>query len=258
MENWIENVCEPSRLILAWQAPDQIKDRHRWAVGELARSGDDYVFRYFHDDEEFASLNPSKTWQQLLEMGYRGYPAFDLKTAVHRERALAPFLRRIPPRTRKDFREYQVYFRLGQRTSVSDFALLGLTEAKLPSDGFSLVNTFDCQDSKCEVFLEVAGHRYYADAASPLHLGEAVGFFAEPDNKHDPNALQVTVRSMCVGYVNRLQASAFHRWSQSGRLSGVVERLNGTKEKPRLFIFVRVEPAPDKAHRAVSLELPCV
>lgn len=55
--SWIEHVCEPRRLILAWQAPDHFKNRFRWAVGELARSDSDFVFRYFDHGKEFEELN---------------------------------------------------------------------------------------------------------------------------------------------------------------------------------------------------------
>lgn len=47
--NWIEHFVAPKRLYLAWQAPDQLGDRFRWAVGELAINvdGDVSSLRYF-------------------------------------------------------------------------------------------------------------------------------------------------------------------------------------------------------------------
>jgi len=38
MPNWIERIAEPKRLFLAWQAPDHLVDRFRWAVADLVRT----------------------------------------------------------------------------------------------------------------------------------------------------------------------------------------------------------------------------
>ena len=46
MDRWIENLVEPERLILAWQAPDTETGRSRWAAGVLARHGANVTFRY--------------------------------------------------------------------------------------------------------------------------------------------------------------------------------------------------------------------
>jgi hypothetical protein len=95
--NWIEHVCEPDSLILAWQAPDQLGDRYRWAVGELSQNDSTCVFRYFERGAEFDRLNAGRTYQELLDLGYQGYPAFDPKRIVHTSNALGPFLRDFLP-----------------------------------------------------------------------------------------------------------------------------------------------------------------
>src|SRR5438477_12732781 len=97
--NWLQHVCEPTRLILAWQAPDQFRDRFRWAVGEIAKEQEDYAFRYV-EGQEFEMLNQGKKINDLLRLGYRGYPAFDTRQIRHTHKVLAAFLRRLPPRGR--------------------------------------------------------------------------------------------------------------------------------------------------------------
>src|SRR5262245_960870 len=138
VQNWIEHVVDPHRLFLAWQAPDQFGDRFRWAVGEISRDESNYTFRYLQG-AEFESLNQGRTESALAALGYRGYPAFKPRQTVHTQNVVGPFLRRVPPRGRSDFNDYKEQFRLRPDIEISDFALLGITEAKLPSDGFCLV-----------------------------------------------------------------------------------------------------------------------
>lgn len=238
--NWIEHVCEPRRLLLAWQAPDHFEDRFRWAVGELAPTSDGFSFRYFGDGEEFQLFN-RRGYEQLVDLGFKGYPAFRLMDKPSFLKNLDPFLRRLPPRSRSDFPEYRKNFKLAPEAEISDFALLGLTEAKLPSDGFSLVDTLSPAAPRCELFLEVAGYRYYAENAPlPAALGESAEFLHEPLNEHDPNAVMVKVRGTKIGYVNRLQAGTFLKWMSARRVSAVVERLNGDRTRPRVYLFIEV------------------
>ena len=51
MENWIRNVSEPGRLLLAWQAAEHMKVRTRFAVAEIVREGSEHILRYFDSDE---------------------------------------------------------------------------------------------------------------------------------------------------------------------------------------------------------------
>jgi hypothetical protein len=242
VQNWIEHICEPQRLLLAWQAPDQFGNRFRWAVGEISRTKDDYLFRYF-EGPEFESFNQGKSYSKLLSMGYHGYPAFDPREINHTRNVLAPFLRRLASRGRSDFDAYTRYYHLHPDVQISDFALLGITEAKLPSDGFSLVNTLDEAAPSCDLFLEVAGHRYYRENLPGGSLiGKSVELIPEPNNKHDPNAVMVRLHKKCIGYINRLQTRTFKAWISEDRVSALIERLNGDIDRPRLFIFVRVKP----------------
>src|SRR5262245_59890083 len=112
MPNWIEHICEPSRLLLAWQAPEHMKDRKRFAVGELVRVGNDCTLRYFENDEVREAKN----------LGFAGYPAFRLERTEY-PNALSTFLRRLPPRGRPDFSNYIAHFRLPPSVAMSDFAL---------------------------------------------------------------------------------------------------------------------------------------
>jgi hypothetical protein len=249
MGNWIERVAEPRKLFLAWQAPDHLRNRFRWAVGVLERDGDACALRYLHNAAEFEALNDGRSYRELMELGYQGYPGFNPKREVHREGVLAALMRRLPPRNRPDFLEYKQQFRLAPDLDVSDFALLGHTEAKLPNDGFSVVDPLDAEIDWCDLMLEVAGFRYYTDQQLPgLEIGAPVEIKPEPDNPKDRHAVRVCVGGCTIGYINRLQTRTFLRWLSHRRVTGMVERLNGRAERPRAFIFVRVRPV--QAHAA--------
>ncbi|MEI6985524.1 MAG: HIRAN domain-containing protein [Rhodospirillaceae bacterium] len=127
-------------------------------------------------------------------------------------------------------------------------ALLGLTESKLPSDGFSIVDPLNPDTECCDLMLEIAGFRYYVEI-EPLGVGVGypVEILGEPDNTKDPNAVKICVGGRKIGNVNRPQTAALRSWLVGRQVSAVIERLNGNAKKPRAFIFVRVRA------RSVSL-----
>jgi hypothetical protein len=235
--NWIDHTCEPRRLILAWQAPDNAGERFRWAVGELTPNVDGIRLRYF-SGEEFTSLNQGRTIEELRSLGYQGYPGFRIKESEHTNGVLEAFMRRLAPISRSDLAEYKQHFRLKPESKLSPFGMLGYTEAKLPSDGFSVVNPLECTDERFELMLEVAGYRYYVDKVRPLTVGDVVSFSPEPDNKYDRNAVMVRVEDQCIGYVNRLQAPAFHQWLNDRRVEGAINASTVIEVGPvRLYLY---------------------
>lgn len=160
---------------------------------------------------------------------------------VYTKSVLSPFLRRLPPRSRSDFGDYLKSFRISPTAHISDFALLGLTEAKLPSDGFSLVDEYEDREGERELLVELAGHRYYRSKLTrALSTGEPVKLELEPSNPSDPNAVVVRYFDEPLGYINRLQASAFREWINKGRVEAHLEKINGTESKPKAFIFAKV------------------
>ena len=242
MEHWLHYTSEPSKLWLAWQAPDS-PERFRWAVGQLMATVDGLAFQYLTPGKEFEAVNQGRTYEQLLASQFSGYPAFSLKQAKHRAGVLEAFKRRIPPRSREDFLDYQRHFRLTGRTVVSDFALLGITEGKLPNDGFSLVDPFGDDVEFRDLLLEVTGFRYREEQLRDnVQVGCPVSLVPEPTNRHDPHAVAVQLNGQTIGYINRLQAPAFLMWLADNRVEAWIERLNGKPGHPRVFVFIQVRP----------------
>jgi hypothetical protein len=242
VEHWIQHTSEPSKLWLAWQAPDS-PERFRWAVGQLISTANGLIFHYLTPGKEFEAVNQGRTYEQLLASHFSGYPAFSLKQVKHREGVLEAFKRRLPPRSREDFLDYQRHFRLPGWTVVSDFALLGITEGKLPNDGFSLVDPFSDDVEFRDVLLEVAGFRYREEQQREnVRVGCPVSLVPEPTNCHDPHAVAVHLSGQTIGYINRLQAPAFLRLLADCRIEAWIERVNGKPSHPRLFIFIQIRP----------------
>ncbi|WP_162998086.1 HIRAN domain-containing protein [Brevundimonas lutea] len=227
--NAIEHVCEPSRLVLTWQSPDLSgRDRKRFGVADLLREGNDAILVYRADDEVSAAK----------ALGYVGYPAFRPDSRSH-ENALSVFKRRLPPRERSDFAHYLRNFRL-QTCEISDFALLGYTEAKLPSDGFALVDRLEEACVPCERMLEIAGFRHYSAHTAGLLEGEEIQLMLEPDNPYDSSAIAFLWRGNKIGNVNRFQISTVTHWMLGRSVRAVFERRNGGPERPRGYAFVTV------------------
>jgi hypothetical protein len=247
MVNWIQSIVEPKMLYLAWQAPDHLHDRFRWAVGVVSRRNGAMSLRYLRD-QEFASFNQGRAMKEAINLGYQGHAAFSLKREVHTEGVEEALMRRMPPRSRPDFTDYKVQFRLPSQIILSDFSLLGSTEAKVPNDGFSLVDPLDPSASMVDLMIEIAGHRYYAKETSlDGKVGSAVEILPEPENPKDPNAVQILLGDKKIGNINRLQCKTFLSWLANRSVTAEIERLNGSVEKPRAFIFVRVSPSKAKA-----------
>jgi hypothetical protein len=212
-------------------------------VGEITSHGDVWALRYYKDEAEFRNLNDGKQVRDATALGYSGFPAFALEQECHRIGVADVFMRRLPPRSRSDFEAYKARFCLHPGLDLSDFALLAHTEAKLPSDGFSVVDPLDGSNAPRDLMLEIAGFRYYAkDITKPLAVEDDAEILIEPGNKHDKDAVQICVRGEKVGNINRLQTHAFHRWLAGYSVEALIERLNGSADHPRAFTFIKVRP----------------
>lgn len=232
--NLIQNIIEPDRLLLAWQAPERSQqERTRRVVGELKKEGDGVVLRYLFETDDY---------EQAKKSGFKPFPAFRNEKIEHRDGVLEAFMMRLPPRTRKDFDDFLKSIRVNPDVDISDFALLGYSEAKLPSDNFSLVHPFDLAPIPCELLTEIAGYRYYGGMNIEVGIGKKVTLAPEPENPVDPNAIQILYGATKIGYINRIQLPAFHLWLRTSFIDAYIEKINGTPERPRVFLFVSCAP----------------
>lgn len=239
--NRIKHVTDPERLLLVWQAPDG-KSRARYVVGELCQCEWQVIFRYLPETEEFKSA---------CSEGFVCYPAFRKTSLEYTQGVLDSFLRRLPPRKRGDFGKYLERWRLDVNVEISDFALLGHTGAKLPNDGFSLINPFDHIELPHEFYIEVAGFRHQKNiSVDDISVGMNAVFIAEPANEYNSDAVAIDVGGKKIGYVNNAQCKAFNRWLEQYSIKACVERINGTSDRPLIYIYGIVDG--EQRQRAVA------
>jgi hypothetical protein len=228
--NLIKHIIEPNRLLLIWQAPEGC-DRTRRVIGELRRVDDNVVLKYLTDSDDFEAAQ---------KCGFKGYPAFMKFSRIYDEGVLETFMKRLPPRNRPDFAEYLENLRIPSDAKLSDFALLGYSGAKLPSDWFAIAISFDDVREPCEFLTEVAGFRYYEGMKMEVPVGASVDLEADPENQHDPMAIKVTFDGHKIGYIGRGQLVAFHKWLNNDQITAVVEKSNGRTDRPSIMLFVTV------------------
>jgi hypothetical protein len=235
--NFIEHIIEPSELLLAWQSLDE-KHRTRYIVGKLLRNDDgEITLKYLDGTNDF---NNAKN------KGFEGYPAFqDVDQTYYN--VLDAFMRRVPPRKRGDFAQYLEGLRIKPGTQLSDFALLGYSGARLPSDGFSIIHPFNNVSGPCELLLEAAGYRHVSNEHNfKVQVGDKASFtktFYEPLQE---TAIDITVNGKRIGCVNRGLIATVLQWMNAERIIDVwVEKMNGTPGRPALYLYVKVSSNKD-------------
>lgn len=226
----IQKLIEPGRLWLTWQP---LSGGTRYLVGQIDREGENsFILRYHLDSQEF---NTAK------DKGFAGYPAFPIKEQTHTGNVLDPFLRRLPPRTRKDFNLYLKKHLLPTPFEGSDFALLAYTGAKSPADGFSVIPDLSNVQNG-EYIAEVAGTRYQQETdLSKIAVGDSVTLQPEPGNEFDPNAIRVQHENGCLGYINKVHCLHMLTKIRKQKVSAFVARKNGTPERPLIYLFLEFE-----------------
>lgn len=232
---YIEHIVNPDRLLLSWQTPRGSKNRMRMFVAELIRTDNNTKLKYLNETDDF---------KKARKLGFEGYPGYSIGQQEH-ENVLISFLKRIPPRNRKDFDRFlnSLWINPNLKDEISDFALLGYSRAILPSDEFTLIHPFDNAKPPFEFLAPVQGSQYYIDNIPYEKMAEGLEttFKPEPDNPKDPEAIVVQIDRKTVGYVCRGLLESFHRWLDSGyAISASIGRINGTPENPKIFVYVTV------------------
>lgn len=229
----LQHIVEPDHLLMTWQPHEDAVPRTRRVVGVVLRRDDgSYGFRYLRDSDDFRAAEAA---------GFRGFPAFNDTDEEINQGVLEALVRRLPPRKREDFADYLALHRLPSPFTASDFALLGYTRARLPSDGFELVPIFLPDMVPCELIVEVAGTRHvFGPDVKGLSVGDLVTFRLDRENVVDQDAVLVCHQGRPLGYINRALRGVFRQWLERWDVDGTVERLNGKAGRPLVFVRVLV------------------
>lgn len=232
--NTIHNFFEPNRLLISWQQPDGSGEGHsrtRHIIAEIFRNDYGEFFRYFVETKEF---------NRALDNGFTGIPAFKIVPEPYSTGAINTFTRRLPPRTREDFKEYLKLHNLPTDFNGSDFALLSYTGAKLPSDGFEIFPDLMDLEGPYEFVFEVAGTRYLEVDFTKLNIGDPIEFKLDEANPYDSNAINIHCGTQHVGFVPKPYANAFKKLIFEGKLKASIERLHMRPSRPIMFLFAEV------------------
>jgi hypothetical protein len=230
--HYINQIIEPTRLLVTWQSSDE-RERTRYIIAELTRDGEEVSLRYLTDSPDF---------KKAKTLGFDLYPAFRNENEVYENGVLDAFMRRLPPRSRGDYTQYLEGFRIRSDAEISNFALLGYTGAKLPSDGFAIINPFDNVDTAFEFLLEPAGYRYYRKDCT-INLEEVADFQKEFDPERSEDVIKILIAGSRIGYVTRALLPSFETWIAQQRVQEAwIEKINGTPVQPVVYLYVKISP----------------
>jgi hypothetical protein len=228
--NSIEYLLDIKTLFLTWQSSNDRNKRYR--VGTLAKKGDVVSFTYLTDSDDF---------EEALEEGFKGYPAFKISGETYTNQVLETFKKRLPPSSRRDFKKFLAQYLLPGEFHGSDFQLISHTGIQLPSDGFDLVPNLSEAEVPFDYLTEVAGTRYHLnfDDVCELPLGVEVDLVCEDDNQHDCNALAVSAGGQKIGYVNRWLCSSLRDLLNKKCVKAYVAKKSGTIERPLVYLLLK-------------------
>jgi hypothetical protein len=229
--NRITHLQNPTRLCLVWNQ----RAMTRYRIGELTCGEDGNVtLRYLAGTPEF---------NEAKEHGFSPILAFRDEDETHSLNVMDYFMSRITSRERGDFDLYLQTLGIdpSNKDGISNFALLGYGEGRLPGDGYHVVNPYEDATAPLEFVTEVAGLHFGVISIDQIGVDETVVLVAEPKNKADANAVRMEIGGRKLGYVNRIQAPAVKGWMERGHIvSGSVFRTNGLPSGPRVFVFLEV------------------
>ncbi|PCI29450.1 MAG: hypothetical protein COB67_04125 [SAR324 cluster bacterium] len=228
----IQNFLDVKTLFLTWQS-NQNRQK-RYFVGSIVHNeNNEYCFSY--------NIN-SNDYKEAREEGYTGYPAFKLGAKVFTNNVIETFMKRLPPRSRKDFKKYLSHHYLSEDFNCSDFVLISHTGVQLPSDGFDLMPDLSEASIPFEYLMEVAGTRHNITFGDfdEIELDSNASLVPEPANTYDCNAIAIHCNSQRVGYVNRLLCTSIHRLIETRSIDAVIAKKSGTSERPLLYLMLKV------------------
>lgn len=226
----IQNALNVSTLFLTWQSN---RDRNRrYFVGIVSKDMDNTVsFKYSIGSRDF---------EEAKEMGFVGFPAFKISEEVYTNDVLNSFVKRLPPKSRRDFSKYLSQHNLPVDFTGSDFQLLSHTGIQLPSDGFDLVPDLSQATIPFDYIMEVAGTRHYLsfEQVSEVSIGSEIELRCEDDNEFDKHAIAVYLHGSLIGYVNRLLCTTVRTLMANKCLTCRIVKKSGTVDRPLLYVML--------------------
>ena len=183
------------KIYLVWQ---EAEHGNRYLIGELIQMPDEkYLFRYLQGND----------LTEAQKRGFSCYPSFPDLNREYRENIIESFSMRLPSRSREDFKGFLKYWEI-ENPNISDFDLLSITGAKLPTDHFEFIDPHT-EKRPAQFLTELAGFSYYIQSGEDveelkrLQEGHLVQLVRDPANPKDNYAVKVLYNNKQVGYIKR-------------------------------------------------------
>lgn len=193
-------------LYLVWKDPNT---RKQFTVGQLAKNGG-YEFSYGLEVHE------------AINNGFKPLIAFENLNEKYKSTIMFPvFSSRLPDRKRNGIEKILKKYDLEE---YDEYKLLKRSGAKLPIDNLVFIDPIiDVNEKKLKRLFYLAGTRYHfgckgtdCSEAVEIKVGDKLNLYAEPDNKHDPNAVKVFHGNIHIGYIPRYYCSAINKALKNG------------------------------------------
>ena len=228
----IRNIIEPDHLLVYWNTLVG-KDHMKRCIAKIFKKDDILNLTYLTDTDDY---------KEAIKLGFWGFPGLRINTQNHKN-VEEQFYKRVVSKKRDDFKDFLKANRILPETKISDFALLGYSGGRLVGDNFVIVHPFDTPKRPFQIYIEVAGFRFRDNnLVNIIDVGLSVNFEYESDNQRDEDAIKILFNNHHLGYVGRGLIPSFRNWLETGSIANAtIERINGTKEKPRLYIFLEIE-----------------
>jgi hypothetical protein len=213
---------------LTWR---KAEGQRRFVVAKLVEALEGYRFEYLFTDK----LNEAK------KAGFTGYPAFELCETIYEGDVLSTFARRLVDSSRSDYDKFLRYWN-AESYKGSNFALLGLTGAKLHTDTFEFIAPHD--EVPARFLTEVAGLHHadesLLDRIKQSQSYEKITLLAEPENEYDPFAVKVLYGGSELGYIKIIHSESVANALQKNHVTAQIRNIikNGSIKEILLNIEV--------------------
>lgn len=229
---YVHNLLKTDTLYLTWQS--NINKKSRYCVGTIKRM--------YTDEVEFSYNTGTTQFEEALKEGFKGYPAFKISNEPYTMGVLSTFMKRLPPRSRKDFKKYLVNHHLDIDFSGTDYELISHTGIQLPSDGFDIIPDLSDAQIPFDYMMEVAGtrHNLSLEDFESLPIGSSIQLESEPENEWDCDAIAMYSNSKKIGYLNRLLCKSMRNLIEHKSLTCLVAKKSGNESRPLIHALIQV------------------
>lgn len=219
-----------NEIYLTWR---KATGNRRFVVGKLVKDGDNYSFRYSSPEE----------LEKARSVGFDYYPAFPDLTKIYDNDVLNTFARRLINPARSDYDKFLRYWG-AENYKNNNFAILGLTGAKLQTDTFEFIVPHD--EIPANFYTDVAGlHHCDENLLNEIKASENYGNISlkpEPENQYDPNAVKVFYKEAELGYIKIIHSACVAKaYNENKEITAKIRNIIKNGSIKEILLDVKIE-----------------